>query len=92
MNEREGQKRLRPEDFSSIYTWQDGPNVFYPDHTHNRVTAHIILDGAMTVTCEGKTQTFRAGDRFDVPAHTSTRPKWGLKDVNTSSLKDEDSR
>jgi mannose-6-phosphate isomerase-like protein (cupin superfamily) len=31
-------------------------------------TAHVILRGEMTLTMVGKSQTFRAGDRCDVPA------------------------
>jgi quercetin dioxygenase-like cupin family protein len=33
-------------------------------------TAHIILDGEMTLTMNGKAQTLRAGARCDVPAGT----------------------
>jgi len=48
--------------------WQDGPQAFYPDHTHSDLTAHIILNGEMTLRMNGRSQTFRAGERCDVPA------------------------
>jgi mannose-6-phosphate isomerase-like protein (cupin superfamily) len=41
----------------------------YPDHTHRTVTAHIILNGEMTLSMAGQTKTYHAGERCDVPAN-----------------------
>jgi quercetin dioxygenase-like cupin family protein len=68
INERELQKQLEAEGFAHTFVWQDGPKAFYPDHTHAGLTAHIILDGEMTLTMDGGPQTYRVGDRCDVPA------------------------
>ena len=68
MDVRELESQLRSEGFAQTFVWQDGPDAFYPDHTHAGLTAHIILDGEMTVTMIGAAQTYRAGDRFDVPS------------------------
>ena len=68
MDARQLESQLRSEGFTHTYVWQDGPLAFYPDHTHPGVTAHIVLDGEITVTMNGATQTYRAGERFDVPA------------------------
>jgi anti-sigma factor ChrR (cupin superfamily) len=68
MDQRQLESQLRAEGFSRTYVWQDGPNAYYPDHTHAELTAHIILDGEMTLTAGGARQTYRAGDRCDVPA------------------------
>jgi len=62
------ERQLRDEGFLHTYVWQDGPNAFYSDHTHAMETAHIILDGEMTLSQGGQTRTFRAGERCDVPA------------------------
>ena len=63
------EQQLRQEGFRRIYVWEDQPHTFYPDHTHAVDTAHIILDGEMTLTCGGSTTTYRAGERPpDVPA------------------------
>jgi quercetin dioxygenase-like cupin family protein len=63
------EEQLRQEGFRHIYVWQDGPHAFYADHTHTVATAHIILDGEMTLTCGGSTVTYSAGERPpDVPA------------------------
>jgi mannose-6-phosphate isomerase-like protein (cupin superfamily) len=70
--EKDYQKQLEAEGFTHTFVWQDGPNAFYPAHTHARLTAHIILDGEMTLAIKdktaGKSQTYRAGERCDVPA------------------------
>ena len=62
------ERQLREEGFPHTFVWEDGPNAFYPDHTHPTETAHIILDGEMTLTQNGTMQTYRSGDRCDVPA------------------------
>jgi mannose-6-phosphate isomerase-like protein (cupin superfamily) len=68
MNEKQLAEQLKQEGFPHTYVWQDGPNVSYSDHTHPVETAHIILRGEMSLTMTGKTMTYRAGDRCDVPA------------------------
>jgi quercetin dioxygenase-like cupin family protein len=69
MDEKAWTDKLHAEGFRYIYVWQDAPGTSYPDHTHPETTAHVLLDGEMTVTYAGETRTYRAGDRFDIPAH-----------------------
>lgn len=68
MHQRSLESQLRSEGFSHTYVWQDRPHAFYPDHTHAGLTAHIILDGEMTLSTGGSSHTYRVGDRCDVPA------------------------
>ncbi|HKF53766.1 MAG TPA: cupin domain-containing protein [Candidatus Acidoferrales bacterium] len=68
MDEKVLAKKLKGEGFSRTYVWEDEPGTEYPGHTHDTETAHIILAGAMTLTMNGKAQTYRAGDRCDVSA------------------------
>lgn len=68
MTEQELEEQLMSEGFSGIFVHRDSPNSFYPDHTHSGITAHIVLDGDITVTSEGQTITYKPGERFDVPA------------------------
>ena len=77
MDEREWARELREEGFSHIYVWKDGAGAFYPEHTHPALTAHVVLSGQMTLSIEGEPQTFRSGQRFDVPAHTVHSPLMG---------------
>jgi hypothetical protein len=62
------ERQLHDEGFLHTYVWQDGPSAHYPDHTHAGATAHIILEGEMTLTQSGSTHTYGAGERCDVPA------------------------
>lgn len=63
------EQQLHAEGFRRTYVWQDGPGAFYPDHTHSVETAHVVLEGEMTLTCNGVTDTYTAGQRApDVPA------------------------
>jgi mannose-6-phosphate isomerase-like protein (cupin superfamily) len=73
------ESQLHEEGFLHTYVWQDGPNKFYPDHTHATETAHIILDGEMTLTQGGGTHTFREGERCDVPAGAVHCAKMGSR-------------
>jgi mannose-6-phosphate isomerase-like protein (cupin superfamily) len=79
MDERKLAEQLRAEGFGHTYVWQDGPNAHYPDHSHATETAHIVLSGEMTLTMGGKTGTYRAGDRCDVPADALHSARMGPK-------------
>lgn len=68
MDEKKLAEQLQREGFGRTYAWQDAANAFYPDHTHDTETAHIILTGEMTLTLKGKSQTYGVGQRCDVPA------------------------
>ena len=71
------ERQLHEEGFLHTYVWQDGPNAFYPDHTHAVETAHIILDGEMTLMAAGETRIFSVGERRDVPAGTKHSAQMG---------------
>ena len=67
LNEQALHQQLKSEGFRKTYTWQDSPHTFYPEHAHATETAHIVLDGELTLTMNGVTQTYRTGERCDVP-------------------------
>jgi mannose-6-phosphate isomerase-like protein (cupin superfamily) len=71
------ERQLHAEGFLRAYVWQDGPNAFYPDHTHSVEMAHIILDGEMTLTQGDATRTYGVGERCDVPANAVHSAKMG---------------
>jgi quercetin dioxygenase-like cupin family protein len=79
MDEQALANKLREEGFGHTYVWQDGPNAYYPDHTHAEETAHIVLSGEMTLMVGGATQTYRAGDRCDVPGGAVHSARMGPK-------------
>ncbi len=68
-------KQLRDEGFNTVFVWSDAPGAQYPEHTHPGETAHVVLDGEITIHDANGTQTYRTGDRFDVPpdaAHSAS--------------------
>jgi quercetin dioxygenase-like cupin family protein len=62
------ERQLRKEGFHYTYVWKDAPDTFYPDHTHDVETAHVVLEGELTLTQAGETRTYAVGERCDVPA------------------------
>lgn len=84
MNEQEWIKKLKAEGFTNIYVWHDKASAHYPPHTHSSLSAHIILEGEMTLIMNSNKQTFTQGERFDVPAgktHEAIIGKQGCKYV-----------
>ena len=70
-------KQLQREGFGHAIVWQDAPNTYYSEHTHETETAHIILNGEMTLTMGGRSRTYRVGERCDVPAGEVHNAKMG---------------
>jgi hypothetical protein len=68
MEIRKLESQLKSEGFTHTFVWQDGPNTYYPDHTHNGITAHIILDGEMELTTGRQSKTYKVEERCDVGA------------------------
>ncbi len=79
MSEEKAKQQLKKEGFRHIYVWQDGPNTQYAEHTHGEYTAHIILDGEMTLNVGGKEKTYKKGERCDVEAGQAHSAKMGSK-------------
>lgn len=77
MNGKQGINQLKEEGFSHIYTHEDSPNAYYPNHAHLTLTAHIIVEGEIALTSEGKTKTYKKGERVDVPKNTVHSAKIG---------------
>jgi quercetin dioxygenase-like cupin family protein len=71
------ENQLHSEGFRRTYLWEDGPDRRYSDHAHPVETAHIILEGEMTLTMDGRSTTYRAGERCDVPAGTVHAARMG---------------
>jgi len=68
VDEKKLAEELQNEGFSITYIWGDGPNTRYLDHTHAEETVHIVLSGEMTLTLNGESRVYHAGERCDVPA------------------------
>jgi len=77
LDEGELRKKLEAEGFARTFVWEDGPQALYPDHTHDGLTANIILDGEMTLKMNGEVKTYRVGERCDVPAGAAHSARMG---------------
>ncbi|MFZ0039198.1 MAG: cupin domain-containing protein [Candidatus Acidiferrales bacterium] len=77
MDENSFATQLHNEGFSHTYVWQDNPNTFYPDHTHPRETAHLVLSGELSLTMNGESRTYCPGERCDVPAGAAHSARMG---------------
>ncbi|CAG8322845.1 unnamed protein product [Penicillium salamii] len=74
----ESEDLVRKWGFQHIFTWTDGGNAHYSPHTHTGLTTHLIRRGSLTITYpednaklhsgQVKKETFRVGERVDVPA------------------------
>ncbi|KAF2682858.1 hypothetical protein K458DRAFT_306481 [Lentithecium fluviatile CBS 122367] len=68
----EAEKEVASWGFNHVFTWSDGPNAYYPPHTHSGLTTHLILKGQLTITYPNdkgpKKETFGPGARIDVDA------------------------
>ena len=67
MNEKEWIKKLKEEGFNNLFIWTDKPHEYYMPHKHNQLSAHVIIEGGMTVKTKRKGKmVLKEGDRFDV--------------------------
>ncbi len=73
------EQQLQDEGYAHVYVWRDEPYTLYADHTHQTKTAHVILQGEMTLTSEGNTHIYAAGERVDVPANTVHSAQMGAE-------------
>ncbi|CCQ73606.1 cupin domain-containing protein [Magnetospira sp. QH-2] len=71
MTESEIVRQLQAEGYGQVFVWEDASGARYPHHSHPGQTAHVVLAGAITIATATGSRTYRAGDRFDVPAGES---------------------
>lgn len=77
MTEQQWGELLKQEGFANVYLWEDGPNFEYPDHTHEKRTAHVVLKGEMVLNDHGKIKKLTIGQRFDISPGTTHSAKMG---------------
>jgi quercetin dioxygenase-like cupin family protein len=52
-----------------VTEWTDEPDTRYPAHAHPSREVRIVIEGSMTITCDGVTRELCAGERFDIDAN-----------------------
>ncbi len=71
MDAGELERTLRERGYRNTFSWQDAPGACYPDHTHPADTAHIVLEGEITLIVGGQTRILKPSHAItdgDVPA------------------------
>lgn len=71
MTPEQWEQKLKDEGYTHVVTHIDQPGVCYDEHEHPVDTAHVILTGMIELSMNGQKYNFRAGDRFDIPKHTT---------------------
>lgn len=60
-------KALERDGFPHIYEWSDTPGTIYETHSHKDKVTLFVTEGNITITLAGLAQTYRAGDRINIP-------------------------
>ena len=68
MNRAEFETELREQGYAEVADRRMKPNTTNPEHSHEFDARLLILEGKMTITCEGEERTYRAGDTFAMSA------------------------
>lgn len=77
MTPTEFEKQLNAEGYVEIVDRLREPSDTSTEHSHEFDACLLVLEGEMTIACNGKPQTFRAGDSCSVPAGTLHTEQYG---------------
>jgi quercetin dioxygenase-like cupin family protein len=67
MNRAEFETELRAQGYEVVDRRMDA-NATNPEHAHEFDARLLVLEGDITITCDGEERTYRAGDRFAMNA------------------------
>jgi quercetin dioxygenase-like cupin family protein len=70
MERAEFERKLQAEGHTELFDRQMEASGTGPEHNHQFDALLLVLSGEMTTACNGKPETFRAGDLCSVPAGT----------------------
>ncbi|CAL3970973.1 unnamed protein product [Diplocarpon coronariae] len=66
------EQEIRSRGSPRVFTWIDNPNSHCSPHSHRGLTAHLLLEGQLTIAYprekEPEKETFGIGERIDVEA------------------------
>lgn len=82
MTAQEWEQKLKEEKFDELWVQTDPPGRLYEAHSHPVDTAHVVLEGSMTVWVGEKDHVVKVGERLDVAkqvTHTATIGPEGCK-------------
>jgi quercetin dioxygenase-like cupin family protein len=68
MNRVEFETSLREQGYQEVTDRRMEPNKTNPEHSHEFDARLLVLEGEMTIACDGEKRTYRAGDTFAMSA------------------------
>jgi quercetin dioxygenase-like cupin family protein len=82
MNRADFEQELEGQGYREIVDRRMEAGAINPEHEHEFDARLLILEGEMTITCDGKERTYRAGDTFAMTAgrrHTEQCGSQGVR-------------
>lgn len=77
MTEQDYIQELKKEGFQNVQVVHMDAETFLDSHTHNQITAHVILSGELTTEDSSGVQIFKPGDKVFFPAGTTHTARIG---------------
>jgi quercetin dioxygenase-like cupin family protein len=68
MDQASFEAELRAAGYHEVALREMAANAVNPEHSHPFDARLLVLDGEMTIACEGEVRTYRAGDTFAMAA------------------------
>ncbi len=81
MNQADFESQLRAEGYSELIDRRMAANALNPDHAHEFDARVLVLEGEMTIVCDGVEHTYRAGDACAMAAGTRHAERSGPQGV-----------
>jgi quercetin dioxygenase-like cupin family protein len=70
MNQVDFERELKQQGYGEMVDRHMEADKFNPEHAHDFDAYVLVLDGEMTITCDGSLRTLRAGDTCAMSAGT----------------------
>ena len=68
MNQADFEAQLRRDGFDEIVTAELKPNETRDTHAHDYEVCALVLEGGITLTCDGEARAYKAGEIFTMAA------------------------
>ena len=68
MNRADFESEVREQGYGEVVDRRMEAGAFNPEHGHEFDARLLILEGEMTIVCDGEERTYRSGDTFAITA------------------------
>jgi quercetin dioxygenase-like cupin family protein len=77
----EFEAELKAQGYAEVLDRHMPANAVNPEHAHEFDARLLVLDGEMTIECDGQSHTYRAGDAFAMAAGRRHAERCGAEGV-----------